>query len=116
MRYKIVLALLLMSFSVPTVFGQEAAEESAPKAQGGDDLRAKTQNPVGALISLPFKFTADFGASDGSAYFLNIQPVIPAQVGNWNLISRIIAPIIHVEGFISGTPSIPEGTTGNGAT
>ena len=68
------------------------------------------------MISLPFKFTADFGASDGSAYFLNIQPVIPVQVGNWNLISRIIAPIIHVEGFVSGTPSIPEGTGGNGAT
>ena len=31
MRYKIILALLLMSLSVTTVFGQEAAEESAQK-------------------------------------------------------------------------------------
>ena len=105
-----------MSLSVTTVFGQEGAEESAPKAEGGDDLRAKTQNPVGALISLPFKFSGDFGASDGSAFFLNIQPVIPVTVGKWNLISRIIAPIIHVEGFVAGTPEIPKGTDGNGAT
>lgn len=116
MRYKIILVLFLISLSVTTVFAQEGTDQPGQKAPGGDDLRAKTQNPVGALISLPFKFTADFGASDGSAYFLNIQPVIPVQVGNWNLISRIIAPIIHVEGFVSGTPSIPEGTSGNGAT
>ena len=116
MRYKIMLVLFLMSLSVTTVFGQEGTGQSAPKAQGGDDLRAKTQNPVGAMISLPFKFTADFGASDGSAYFLSIQPVIPVTVGKWNLINRIIAPIIHVEGFISGTPSIPEGKKGSSTT
>ena len=116
MRYKIILLLFILSLLVTNVFGQEATGESPRKAQKGDDLRAKTQNPVGSLISLPFKFTVDFGASDGSAYFLNVQPVIPIRVGNWNLINRIIAPVIHVEGFIFGTPSIPEGKKGGSST
>ncbi len=86
------------------------------KEKGGGDLRAAAQNPVGAMYSLPLKFTADFGATNGSAQFLNIQPVIPVTVGDWNLINRIIMPIINTNGFIEGTPDIPSGTPGDGAT
>jgi hypothetical protein len=60
------------------------------QAEGGDDLRAKVQNPVSSMYSLPLKLTADFGASNGSAYFFNVNPVIPVTVGNWNLISRAL--------------------------
>ncbi|NOR80866.1 MAG: neuromedin U [Methyloprofundus sp.] len=80
-----------------------------------DDLRGATQNPIGAMYSLPIKFTSDFGATNGSAQFLNIQPVIPVTVGDWNLINRIILPLINTNGFIEGTPSIPSGTEGSGA-
>lgn len=31
----------------------------------GGDLRSAVQNPISSLISLPFKFTFDFGAQDG---------------------------------------------------
>lgn len=85
-------------------------------ASSGDDLAAKTQNPVGAMYSLPFKFTFDYGADNGEATFLNIQPVIPVTVGNWNLISRLIAPIIDTPGQISGLPEIPTPIQGDGAT
>lgn len=80
------------------------------------DLRSRTQNPVGALISVPLKNTIDFGAANGSAYFLSIQPVIPVTWGEVNLINRVIAPIIDVNGLIEGTPEIPEGAAGDGAT
>ena len=80
-----------------------------------DDLRAKTQNPVGNLISVPMENTVDFGAPNGSAYFLNIQPVIPVTVGDWNLINRIIMPLIYVPGPITGTPQILGGTKGGSA-
>jgi hypothetical protein len=80
-----------------------------------DDLRAQTQNPVGNLISVPLESTFDFGAPDGSAYFLNIQPVIPVTVGEWNLINRIILPLIYVPGQISGTADIPTGAKGGSA-
>lgn len=79
-----------------------------------DDLRAKAQNPVANLISVPLENTVDFGAPDGSAYFLNIQPVIPVTVGQWNLINRIIAPLIYAPGEIGGTPEIPMGSQGAG--
>ena len=57
---------------------------------GGDELAAKTQNPVGAMYSLPFKFSFDYGADNGEASFLNIQQVLPQTIGEWNLIHRII--------------------------
>ena len=83
--------------------------------KGGDDLAAKTQNPVGAMYSLPFKFTFDYGANNGEASFLNIQPVIPVTVGKWNLINRVIVPLIYTDGMISGTPEIPNPIQGDGA-
>jgi hypothetical protein len=51
----------------------------AQEQKGGEDLAAKTQNPVGAMYSLPFKFTFDYGAANGEATFLNIQPVKQRQ-------------------------------------
>jgi hypothetical protein len=61
--------------------------------KGGDDLRAKVQNPVSSMYSLPLKLTADFGAPNGSAYFFNVNPIIPVTVGDWNLISRSLIPL-----------------------
>lgn len=80
-----------------------------------EDLAAKTQNPVGAMYSLPLKFTFDYGADNGEASFLNIQPVIPVTVGDWNLINRIIAPLIHIDGQIFGLPEIPNPLPGDSA-
>jgi hypothetical protein len=92
------------------VLGQEATKPSGEQAKGGDDLRAKAQNPVSSMYSLPLKLTADFGAPNGSAYFFNVNPVIPVTVGDWNLINRAIIPaIVSVDGFIEGTPDVPQG-------
>lgn len=68
-----------------------------------DDLQAKVQNPVGSIYSLPFEGTFDFGAPDGTAFFLNVMPVIPVGIGNWNLINRFIAPVIYAPGLSSIT-------------
>jgi hypothetical protein len=84
-------------------------------AKPQDDLRAKTQNPVGSLISVPFENNVDFGAPNGTAYVLNLQPVVPVTIGDWNLISRPILPIAYVPGFIDGLPGLPAGSTGSGA-
>lgn len=82
--------------------------------KGGDDLRAKVQNPVSSMYSLPLKLTADFGAPNGSAYFFNVNPVIPVTVGDWNLISRALIPLwVSVDGSIEGTPDIPQGRPAN---
>ena len=94
---------------------QPAQEKNETKA-GGGDLAAKTQNPVGAMYSLPFKFTFDYGADNGEATFLNIQPVIPVTIGDWNLINRVIMPLIDSPGMVTGTPEIPNPVPGDGAT
>jgi hypothetical protein len=92
--------------------GHALAEE-----EEGGDLQAAVQNPIGAMISLPIKQTVDFGAPDGTAYFLNIQPVIPVTIGDWNLINRVIAPVVvHVPGFIGGLPGLPLGQPGGAVT
>jgi len=82
---------------------------------GGGDLRAAVQNPISSLISLPFKFTFDYGAENGDGTTLNIQPVVPVSAGDWNIVNRIIAPIGHVDGAISGLPNNPSPIPGDGA-
>ena len=64
---------LILFMWVPSATAQE---------KGGDDLRSKVQNPISSLISLPFKFSFDYGAPNGEASFLSIQPVVPVTVGD----------------------------------
>ncbi len=114
MRRNILLSLfIVVLLSIGTAFGQEADKASSGQEKGGDDLRAKAQNPIASMYSVPTKFTVDFGAPNGEAFFFNINPVIPLTLGNWNLVSRFIIPaIVSVDGFIEGTPDIPQGAPG----
>ncbi len=89
-------------FGSALAVGVVLAEEEA-----GGDLRAATQNPISSLISLPFKFTFDDGADNGNANILNVQPVIPVTVGEWNLVNRLIVPLVNAPGGIPGLPSNP---------
>ncbi len=83
-------------------------------AWSGDDIRSAVQNPISSMISLPFKLNLDYGADDGDATILNIQPVIPVTVGKWNLVNRAIIPLAHVDGAIQG-PNNPSPQSGGSA-
>lgn len=66
--------------------------------QSDTELAKKTQNPVADLISVPLQNNFNFGAGtkDQTIYVLNVQPVIPLKLTeDWNLITRIITPIIN---------------------
>lgn len=80
-------ALLLVWLVAAQAAGQQSQE----------DLAKATQNPVSDLISLPFQNNTNFGIGphDRTQNVLNIQPVIPTNLGKWNLISRAIAPLIY---------------------
>lgn len=97
------------------MFAAATSALAAEKSEGGD-LRSAVQNPISSLISLPFKFSFDFGAPNGEASFLNIQPVVPVTVGDWNLVNRAIIPLIDSPGEVAGTPDIPNPIPGSGAT
>jgi hypothetical protein len=73
------------------------AQAPARAQQSTEALAAAAQNPVAAMISLPFQNNTFFNAGanhDKTANVLNIQPVLPFTVGDWNIISRTIAPLI----------------------
>ena len=85
-------------------------------AWSSDDIRFSVHNPISSMISLPFKLNLDYGADDGDATILNIQPVIPVTVGKWNLVNRAIIPLAHVDGAIQGAnnPSPQSGGSASG--
>jgi hypothetical protein len=79
-----------------------AAEEST------EELAKKTQNPVADLISVPFQSNFNFntGPNDRTVYVLNVQPVIPIHLTHdWNLITRIITPILNMPELAPGLGS-----------
>ena len=78
---------------------------SAWAQQSTEALAAAAQNPVAAMISLPFQNNTFFGAGpnhDKTANVLNIQPVLPFTIGDWNIISRTIAPLIALPSLTGG--------------
>jgi hypothetical protein len=86
----------------------------AARAQDQADLAKASQNPVAAMISLPFQNNTffDVGPDDDVANVLNIQPVIPIGLGPVNLINRTIVPLIYLPDVTSGLPELPEGISG----
>src|SRR5262245_5138292 len=96
------LALVLMATPL------RAAEEEAHDEKSTEELAKKTQNPVADLISVPFQnnFNFNTGPSERTLYVLNVQPVIPIHLTeDWNLITRIITPIINQPSLAPGMDS-----------
>jgi hypothetical protein len=72
------------------------------------DLAKQLQNPVANLISVPLQLNYDngYGDNDAERWTLNVQPVIPFELGeDWNLISRTIVPILYQERLTPGDES-----------
>ena len=92
-------------FGMAAALGAALVATSTAHAQQGEDLREAAQNPIANLISLPFQNNTNFdvGTSDNTQNVLNIQPVIPIQLNaDWNLISRLILPVVFQPPFASG--------------
>ncbi len=70
------------------------------RADENKELAKQSQNPLGTIISLPFEnnILFDTGPSNTVDYVLNLKPVYPAKIGNWNLINRFILPVIWRDG------------------
>jgi hypothetical protein len=78
--------------------GQETQPQPPPGEARSEELQKAVQNPVANLISVPFQNNIDYriGPFDRARDTLNIQPVIPAPLGQRvMLISRTIVPLIY---------------------
>jgi len=76
------------------------------------DLAKDLQNPIGDLISVPFRNNTDFnvGPHSGTQDILNVQPVIPIHISeDWNVITLTILPLVRSPSFQPGQ-SVPFGT------
>jgi len=100
LRFFLLLTIPLAAQDTPigTPGTQVATEQTPAAAASTDALRKAAQNPIASLISVPVQNNNSFDIAPDNRIqdVLNIQPVIPARVGpNWNLITRIITPIIY---------------------
>jgi hypothetical protein len=89
--------LCAVSAFVCTHIPLHAAQAAAPAGDQEAELAKQLNNPVAALISVPFQSNEDFGigSAHGDKFTLNIQPVIPISLNkDWNLILRTILPVI----------------------
>jgi hypothetical protein len=90
------------------VKADNASAASAGSSQDQEALAKAAQNPIAAMISLPFQNNFNFGIGPNNVtqWELNVQPVIPISLNeNWNLISRTIIPIIDQPSAAPGAPS-----------
>ena len=90
-------AVVAVSLSLALGITAALADEPA-KATDTQALAKASQNPVAALISVPFENNATFnnGPDDVFVDILNIKPVIPMGITeNWNLINRAIVPLVY---------------------
>jgi hypothetical protein len=88
-----------------TALATPAVGQQEPSAE---ELVKKTQNPVSDLISVPFQNNFNFGTGSKhrTVWVLNIQPVIPFHISeNWNLIARVIMPVINQPSLFPGMSS-----------
>jgi len=79
------------------------------------DIAKKLNNPIAALVSVPFQlnYDQDIGPGDkGERYLMNVQPVIPVSLNeDWNLISRTILPLIDLKDVPPGNDESGLGDT-----
>ncbi len=87
---------------------EQAPPSPASQTESNEDLAKKTQNPLSDLISLPLQNNTNFGLGpdDETQNILNIQPVVPVHLSDdWNLINRVIFPVIYQPELVPGEGS-----------
>lgn len=89
----------LIATAVFAVLPLSSADASAQQTEA--QLALAAQNPIAAMISVPFQYNYDHDIGpkeQGHKNYLNIQPVIPASISHdWNLITRVIVPLVDLD-------------------
>jgi hypothetical protein len=108
--FRLSLRLLLILLALPMIGVTQNAAAPQPGAGPSEDsateqLQQAVQNPVASLISVPQNNTNfAYGPYNRTQDVLIIQPVIPVKLSeNWNLIARIIQPLVWQPYFNQNT-------------
>ncbi len=69
-------------------------------AQSQENIASESMNPLSTVVSIPFENNTLFnmGPAQSTVNVLNVKPVIPVNLGNWNLINRLVVPLIYTQG------------------
>jgi hypothetical protein len=65
------------------------------------------------MVSLPLQNNTFFrvGPDNDTVNVLNIHPVIPFGVGDWNIITRAIVPLVYLPTVTNSLPDLPQGSS-----
>ena len=105
-----VAAAAVMFLTIVPTLAQTSSATPAKEAggEGAQELAKKLSNPVSDLVSVPFQANWDdgVGPDNDTRFILNIQPVVPFSLTpQWNLIARVITPLISQPPLVSGGSS-----------
>ncbi len=69
-------------------------------AQSQENMASESMNPLSTVVSIPFENNTLFnmGPAQSTVNVLNVKPVIPVNLGSWNLINRLVVPLIYTQG------------------
>jgi hypothetical protein len=102
----IVLAVMCLPL-VALSDGEEIKATAAnDKNKSVDEISKELSNPVSSLYIFPFEynFDGDVGPNYGKRNTLNIEPVIPVNLGkDWKVIIRTIIPLVQQSNVIGDT-------------
>jgi len=78
----------------------QAPQAAAPATDAAalEKARKAAQNPIASMISVPFQENWNYGIgnADRTQNAFVIQPVVPIGLGeHWNVIARIVTPIVY---------------------
>jgi len=100
-----ILRLLISALALAAGLVTSAQSQEAMTTDAAAEAAKNLSNPVAAMISVPFQYNHDKlgGANnDATRDSLVMQPVFPASLNDdWNLITRVVMPIIDQKGFAS---------------
>ena len=97
--YKLKSSLVTALALLPILsFSNEMSDAEAEK------LAKAAQNPIASMISLPFQNNTNLniGPNDQTQNILNIQPVYPFDMGDYNIITRTIIPVVSNPSVLTG--------------
>ena len=110
-KLKLSLALSLallpaLSFAEPTLEESTLVDEAEIVSEGKstEELAKAAQNPIASMISLPFQNNTNLniGPNDQTQNIMNIQPVYPFDMGDYNIITRTIIPVVSNPSVLTG--------------